>query len=227
MSDFALSPFTILTCTLAIILCFIAISIPYTTDEVLLYITAGKASLSAAASGYIIMIITQFSWIFLLGIQHEISVLRSFIDLKHNRAYTNSTHQYTERYSNSNIVFGNNTMLDLNDPTYPAPISTKGSYPTSPNNQLISVPVYMNSPPSPPQDQSNTVFLSPHAEYLIPVTAIHNYRANREDPNELSFTKGEVLYVHEKKGAWWQAKKLDGTIGMIPSNYVTDQKPTV
>jgi len=45
-------------------------------------------------------------------------------------------------------------------------------------------------------------------------------RANKEDPNELSFTKGEVIYVHEKKGSWWQAKKSDGTIGMIPSNYV-------
>ncbi|KAI8639908.1 hypothetical protein BD408DRAFT_420534 [Parasitella parasitica] len=174
------------------------------------------------------MIITQFSWIFLLGVQHEVSVLRSFNDLNHSRVYTNSIHQYQkERYSNGNIVFGNSTMLDINDPTYSTAIPTQGSSAAFPNNQLISVPLYTNSSPSPPQDQSNTIFLSPHAEYLIPVTAIHNYRANREDPNELSFIKGELLYVHEKKGTWWQAKKSDGTIGMIPSNYVTDQKSTV
>ncbi|GAN10608.1 osmosensor protein [Mucor ambiguus] len=206
-----------------LVLCLIAISIPYTTDEVLLYISAGRASLSAAASGYIIMMITQFSWIFLLGIQHEVSVLRSFSDLNHHhRVYTNSIHHYQkEQPSNNNIVFGNNTMLDQQNPSYPTPIPTQTSYPTtSSKNQLVSVPIYMNSPPSPQQNPSNTVFLSPHSEYLIPVTAIHNYRANKEDPNELSFTKGELLYVHEKKGSWWQAKKSDGTIGMIPSNYV-------
>lgn len=49
-------------------------------------------------------------------------------------------------------------------------------------------------------------------------------RANKEDPNELSFTKGEVLYVHEKRGSWWQAKKSNGTIGMIPSNYVSSSQ---
>ncbi|KAI8339759.1 hypothetical protein BC941DRAFT_338997, partial [Chlamydoabsidia padenii] len=53
----------------------------------------------------------------------------------------------------------------------------------------------------------------------IPVVALHAYGANPEDPNELSFEKGEILYVHDKKGSWWQAKKSDGTVGMIPSNY--------
>ncbi|KAG2197143.1 hypothetical protein INT46_004558 [Mucor plumbeus] len=272
MFDPAISPFTILTCTLAMagwvvtfvglctshtfthsvswwiiiyeffvislscsvfwtnstkiyypmILCLIAVSIPYTTDEILLYLSAGRASLSAAASGYIIIMITQFSWIFLLGIQHDVSVLRSFSDLNHHRVYTNSIHHYQkEQPSNNNIVFGDNTTLDLNNPSYHVPISTQTTYPTSPNDQLVSVPIYMNSPPSPQQDQSNTVFLSPNSEYLIPVTAIHNYRANKEDPNELSFSKGELLYVHEKKGSWWQAKKSNGAIGMIPSNYVS------
>lgn len=111
----------------------------------------------------------------MLGIQHEVSVLRSFSDLNHHRVYTNSIHHYQkEQPSNNNIVFGDNTMLDLNNPSYPTPIPTQTTYPTSPNNQLVSVPIYMNSPPSPQQDQSNTVFLSPHSEYLIPVTAIHN-----------------------------------------------------
>lgn len=29
------------------------------------------------------------------------------------------------------------------------------------------------------------------------------------------------MYVHEMKGSWWQAKKSNGDIGMIPSNYVS------
>ena len=45
--------------------------------------------------------------------------------------------------------------------------------------------------------------------------------ASKDDPNELSFSKGELLYIHEKRGSWWQAKKANGMIGMIPSNYVS------
>ncbi|KAI9281934.1 hypothetical protein BY458DRAFT_537880 [Sporodiniella umbellata] len=66
----------------------------------------------------------------------------------------------------------------------------------------------------------NTVYLSPHMNYSNPVTAIHSYDGNKADPNELSFSKGEVMYVYEKQGSWWQAKKTSGEIGVIPSNYV-------
>lgn len=123
--------------------------------------------------------------------------------------------------------------------SYPTPIPTQISYQASSccdPQQITSGPLFINSPTTRPP---NTIFLSPHSEYLLPVTAIHNCkyhlivfiqlfntlickdRANKEDPNELSFSKGEVLYVHEKKGSWWQAKKSNGAIGMIPSNYVS------
>lgn len=45
--------------------------------------------------------------------------------------------------------------------------------------------------------------------------------ANPDDPNELSFQKEEVLEILNKSGNWWQAKKQDGTIGIVPSNYVS------
>jgi hypothetical protein len=46
-------------------------------------------------------------------------------------------------------------------------------------------------------------------------------RANPEDPDELSFAKGEVLEMLDQRGNWWRAKKSDGTIGIVPSNYVS------
>ena len=44
--------------------------------------------------------------------------------------------------------------------------------------------------------------------------------ASLQDPNELSFEKGEILEIVDRKGNWWQARKKDGAIGIIPSNYV-------
>ena len=34
-----------------------------------------------------------------------------------------------------------------------------------------------------------------------------------DDPNEISFAKGELLDILDKQGKWWQAKKSDGTVG--------------
>ncbi|KAI8328137.1 hypothetical protein BC941DRAFT_234631 [Chlamydoabsidia padenii] len=49
--------------------------------------------------------------------------------------------------------------------------------------------------------------------------ALHPYTANPDDPNELSFHKGEILEILDRRGNWWQARKQDQTIGIVPSNY--------
>jgi hypothetical protein len=47
------------------------------------------------------------------------------------------------------------------------------------------------------------------------------YNCEATDPDELSFTAGQVLVVLEDKGAdWFQMRDADGRVGLVPSNYV-------
>ncbi|EIN13851.1 hypothetical protein PUNSTDRAFT_110019 [Punctularia strigosozonata HHB-11173 SS5] len=61
---------------------------------------------------------------------------------------------------------------------------------------------------------------APSAEPVYRAKALYAYTASPDDPNELSFTKGEILDIIDKQGKWWQAKKADGRVGIAPSNYL-------
>ncbi|KAF8137859.1 hypothetical protein K438DRAFT_1881273 [Mycena galopus ATCC 62051] len=63
--------------------------------------------------------------------------------------------------------------------------------------------------------RSNFVDIIPQAK------ALHEYTASEDDPNQISFRKGEILnIVDDKSNEWWLATKADGTIGFVPSNFL-------
>ncbi|KAI8362703.1 hypothetical protein EDC96DRAFT_444861, partial [Choanephora cucurbitarum] len=150
-------------------------------------------------------------WIFIFGVQSNSTAH----DLVHNRTCSSNIRQYHR----DNRTFDNSVMDLKISSNYP--VSPQSSYAKIAAMEHSSVPMFVHGDDLQVTREPNTIILSPHLEYMIPVSAIHNYNASKDDPNELSFSKGELLYIHEKRGSWWQAKKANGMIGMIPSNYVS------
>jgi len=64
------------------------------------------------------------------------------------------------------------------------------------------------------------VDVAPETVYGYRAQAMYSYTASVDDPNELSFTKGEMMDIVDNQGKWWQARKADGSIGIVPSNYM-------
>ncbi|KAJ7182216.1 hypothetical protein C8R43DRAFT_1115865 [Mycena crocata] len=55
---------------------------------------------------------------------------------------------------------------------------------------------------------------------FVRARALHAYKGSPDDANELSFAKNEILEIEDQAGKWWEAKKSDGSLGIVPSNYL-------
>ncbi|GHJ90121.1 hypothetical protein NliqN6_6523 [Naganishia liquefaciens] len=57
-------------------------------------------------------------------------------------------------------------------------------------------------------------------QYRLRAQALYAYTASPDDPNEVSFAKGEILDIMDASGKWWQCRNQNGQVGICPSNYV-------
>ncbi|WVQ63040.1 uncharacterized protein L199_001191 [Kwoniella botswanensis] len=58
-------------------------------------------------------------------------------------------------------------------------------------------------------------------EYKHRAKAMYAYSASPDDPNEVSFAKGDILEVLDNTGKWFQVRTPAGATGIAPSNYLT------
>jgi len=102
----------------------------------------------------------------------------------------------------------------------PMPLGTDTSGPQGVNSPLMSTPgnagIGAGGGPPLPADTS----VGSDTAYPYKAKALYAYTASPDDPNEISFSKGEVLDIIDKNGKWWQARRDDGTVGIAPSNYL-------
>ncbi|KIJ93182.1 hypothetical protein K443DRAFT_684745 [Laccaria amethystina LaAM-08-1] len=50
---------------------------------------------------------------------------------------------------------------------------------------------------------------------VMQARALHDYQASPNDPNELSFKKGDIFDIMDSSGRWWEVEAVDGSTGIL------------
>ncbi|KAI9299640.1 hypothetical protein BJ944DRAFT_274069 [Cunninghamella echinulata] len=194
-----------------VVLMGLAIAIILTTQLIDNQLHHDSTGAKASAAGGIILTIMEFFWIIIFG-----STQDSWI--------------YGMIYGFTSATPMN---LKYNDKEASMPLSIPSNYSMAPttdssaHSSMIQQPASLSQQLHPQQQQANNL-QNQQMYSTLPLMnsensaiALHPYTANPEDPNELSFHKDEVLEILDRQGNWWQARKQDGVIGIVPSNYFT------
>ncbi|KAI8082766.1 uncharacterized protein BX664DRAFT_339007 [Halteromyces radiatus] len=189
-----------------LILTCLAISITLLIQTIDSHLHVGMGSAKASAAGGIMIITMQFFWVIVFGSTPESWFHSAVYGLPSSSSATPASAKY---YDNEGAM----------------PLSTPTQYSMSQHDSIHSGFAPMDcSVQQQQQQQQQQAYIPQTTTTYDPANnaiALHPYTANPDDPNELSFYKGEVLEILDRRGNWWQARKQDQTIGIVPSNYFT------
>lgn len=105
-----------------------------------------------------------------------------------------SSHELPAGYSNGGMggSMGYSTPINLDGPS----------------------PVKMNTATPQPDFASAIGQSTDTVAYKHKARANYAYSASPDDPNEVSFAKGEILEVHDTTGKWYQVRTASGQTGV-------------
>ncbi|KAI8647581.1 hypothetical protein BD408DRAFT_439038 [Parasitella parasitica] len=185
-------------------LAFLGISISLLTTTINGLMGYDSAGNQAAGAGAVILIVMQFFWVIVFGCSEESAVFQLIYS------------GFTFPKSQNVAAIGLHGSPKESKVALSSPEATGYTHQHHQQSSMTSIhqSSVLNSPGlASEQQQQQQQQQNPTA------TAVHAYTANPDDPNEISFVKGEELEILNKSGNWWQARKGDGTVGIVPSNY--------
>lgn len=195
-----------------LLMAILAISFIYTSNSTNNLVYLSDSATAAAATGFILLSMTNFLWMYILGSSPNANYLGG-INNSQSVTYSQQplalaptpirSHAYNDdAYSNMEdaheLAGFENPVInssDFNDSAY------RKSTPYTPHTDDSSLAEYIEA-------------------YPILVRGLYDYQASPDDVNELSFVKGEIFRVKNTNDNWWQGKNKQGEIGMCPSNYL-------
>jgi SHO1 osmosensor len=204
-----------------------AVSIVYTSRYGDAMLFGATASDKAAGAGFILLTIISIFWVVALGIDGSPFVVpgRRVAAAGKGASIRSSAGQTASRVMPMQMTGSGGAAHPPSSSSFgsvtgaAALASTQQQRPSSPQQQQQPVTVVVDQR-NIPADGAGTVQVDKEVEYKHKGTALYAYSASPDDPNELSFAKGEQLEFVDVSGKWWQARKQDGSIGIVPSNYI-------
>ncbi|KAL1410153.1 Transmembrane osmosensor [Vanrija albida] len=95
-----------------------------------------------------------------------------------------------------------------------------GGYSSAPTMDTVASKANVNTTAS--RDDFSVVGGSvDNVTYKHRAKANYAYTASPDDPNEVSFAKGDILDVVDTTGKWYQVRTPSGQVGIAPSNYLS------
>lgn len=216
---------------------FLAAALAFTTSVVNTLVYSSEGAEQATAAGHIFLSMVNIVWIYYFGTTSEAAGKR-WMESYSVHASKSNPHDAQNPYapgSSMTMSGAAGARPGTSQSAYGAQNRYGGAYPKPSDAVRASSDMEDDTDATRPGTTATATGTGPASsigpadsrpvstmttEYPLRAKAIYSYDANEDDPNEVSFSKGEILEVSDTSGKWWPVRKSDGSIGIVPSNYV-------